>query len=64
MADITAAAVKALREKTGLPMMDCKNALKETDGDQEAAVEWLRKKGLKTMEKRSGRDTAFGRMGV
>jgi elongation factor Ts len=64
MAQITAAAVKALREKTGLPMMDCKNALKETGGDEAAAVEWLRKQGLKTMEKRSGRETSFGRMGV
>ena len=64
MAEITAAAVKALREKTGLPMMDCKNALKETEGDESAAIDWLRKKGLKTMEKRSGRETTFGRMGV
>ncbi len=64
MAQITAAVVKALREKTGLPMMDCKNALKEADGDEEAAIEWLRKQGLKTMEKRGGRETTFGRMGL
>ncbi len=64
MAGITAAAVKALRDKTGLPMMDCKNALKETEGDEAAAIDVLRKKGLKTMEKRSGRATSFGRMGV
>ncbi len=64
MAGITAAAVKALRDKTGLPMMDCKNALKETEGDEVAAIDVLRKKGLKTMEKRSGRATSFGRMGV
>jgi elongation factor Ts len=63
MADISAAAVKELRERTGLPLMDCKNALKESGGDQEKAVEWLRKQGLKTLEKRSGRETAFGRMG-
>lgn len=64
MAEITAAAVKALREKTGLPMMDCKQALQENGGDMEQAVDWLRKKGLKTMEKRAGRETSFGRIGV
>lgn len=64
MAAITAADVKALRERTGLPMMECKKALKETDGDAEAAIDWLRKQGLKTMEKRSGRETTFGRMGT
>ena len=61
---ITAASVKALREKTGLPMMDCKKALSECGGDEEAAIDWLRKQGLKTMEKRSGRETSFGRMGI
>lgn len=61
---ITAAAVKSLRERTGLPMMDCKEALKETDGDEEAAVEYLRKKGLQVLEKRSGRATTFGRFGL
>jgi elongation factor Ts len=64
MAEITAAAVKALRERTGLPMMECKNALKESAGDEMLAIELLRKQGHKTMEKRSGRETAFGRMGV
>ena len=64
MAGITAADVKALRQQTGLPMMDCKQALTECDGDVEKAVDWLRKKGLKTLEKRSGRDTEFGRFGL
>ncbi|MDG2384012.1 MAG: translation elongation factor Ts [Pirellulaceae bacterium] len=64
MPGITAAAVKALRERTGLPMMDCKKALTECEGDEEKAVDWLRGQGLKTMEKRSGRETAFGRMGL
>ena len=61
---ITAAAVKELRERTGLPMMECKKALTECDGDQESAIAWLRKQGLQTQEKRSGRETAFGRMGL
>ena len=65
MAEITAATVKALRERTGLPMMDCKKALVETDGDPEAAVDALRKKGIKTQETKMGtRDTSTGRMGV
>lgn len=65
MAEITAAAVKSLRERTGLPMMDCKKALVETSGDEEAAVVALRKKGIKTQETKIGtRDTSFGRMGV
>ena len=64
MAEITAAAVKALRERTGLPMMDCKKALTECGGDPDTAVDWLRKQGLKTMESRSGRETTFGRMGL
>jgi elongation factor Ts len=64
MTEITAAAVKALRERTGLPMMDCKKALSECEGNEEAAVDWLRKQGLKTLEKRSGRQTDFGRMGI
>jgi elongation factor Ts len=64
MAEITAAAVKALRERTGLPMMDCKKALTECEGNEEAAVDWLRKQGLKTLEKRVGRETDFGRMGI
>ena len=56
MAEISAAAVKALRERTGLPMMDCKRALEEAGGDPDAAVEVLRKAGKKTMEKRTGRE--------
>lgn len=64
MAEITAAAVKALRDRTGLPMMDCKRALQEADGDQQAAVELLRKAGKKTMDRRVGRQTAFGRITV
>lgn len=61
---ITAAAVKELRERTGLPMMECKKALTECDGDQENAIAWLRERGAQTQEKRSGRETAFGRMGL
>jgi elongation factor Ts len=64
MAAITVAEVKALREKTGLPMMDCKRALQEADGDQEKAIELLRKAGKKTMEKRVGRETSAGRIAV
>jgi elongation factor Ts len=64
MAEITSAAVKALREKTGLPMMDCKKALTECQGDEEAAVRWLRERGLKTLGERAGRETAFGTFGL
>jgi len=64
MADITAAAVKSLREKTSLPMMKCKEALQATGGDEQAAIEWLRKDNIKVQEGRSGRETAFGRMGL
>jgi len=64
MAEVSAAAVKALRERTGLPMMDCKKALQEVGGDPEAAVDWLRKHGKKTMEKRASRETSFGRVAV
>lgn len=64
MAQITAAAVKQLREKTGLPLMDCKRALTECDGDEEGAIRWLRERGAKVMSKRSGRETAFGRFGI
>ena len=46
MANITASLVKDLRDKTGAGMMDCKKALTETDGDMEAAIDWLRKKGM------------------
>ncbi|MFN9917712.1 MAG: translation elongation factor Ts, partial [Pirellulaceae bacterium] len=64
MAEITAALVKAFRERTGLPLMDCKQALAEAGGDEEKAVEILRKKGQKLGEKRADRETAFGRVGI
>jgi elongation factor Ts len=64
MPEITAAAVKNLRELTGLPMMDCKRALQESGGDADKAIELLRKEGKKTMEKRSGRTTSTGRIAV
>ncbi len=64
MAEITAAAVKSLREQTGLPMMDCKKALQETGGDVEKAIGLLRKGGAKLMEKRAGRATSSGRIAV
>jgi elongation factor Ts len=64
MAGITAADVKALREKTGLPMMECKKALAECGGDQEGAVQWLRERGAKVLETRSDRETSFGRFGL
>jgi len=64
MAEITAAAVMALREKTGLPMMECKKALQECGGDTAAAVEWLRKQGIKTQALRADRETSCGRLAV
>ena len=64
MAEITAAAVMALREKTGLPMMECKKALAECGGDTEKAVEWLRKQGIKTQALRADRETSTGRLAV
>ena len=64
MAQITAQLVKDLREKTGAGMMDCKKALGTTEGDLEAAVDWLRKKGLSAAAKKSGRVTADGLIGV
>ncbi|NVJ70379.1 MAG: elongation factor Ts [Alphaproteobacteria bacterium] len=60
MAQITAALVKELRETSGAGMMDCKKALAETDGDLEAAVDWLRTKGLAAAAKKSGRVAAEG----
>ncbi|MEM9014333.1 MAG: translation elongation factor Ts [Pseudomonadota bacterium] len=60
MAGITAAMVKELREKTGAGMMDCKSALNENDGDMEAAIDWLRKKGLAKAAKKAGRTAAEG----
>jgi len=64
MAEITAALVKDLREKTGAGMMDCKKALTESGGDLEAAIDWLRKKGLSAAAKKSGRVAAEGLIGV
>ncbi|MCC7045716.1 MAG: elongation factor Ts [Alphaproteobacteria bacterium] len=64
MAEITAALVKELREKTGAGMMDCKKALTETKGAFEDAVDWLRKKGLSAAAKKSGRVAAEGLVGV
>ncbi len=64
MADITASMVKELREKTGAGMMDAKGALVENNGDMEAAVDWLRKKGLAKAAKKSGRTAAEGLVSV
>jgi elongation factor Ts len=64
MPEISAADVKALREKTGLPMMDCKRALEQSDGDVAKAIEHLRKAGAKVAEKRSGRSTTAGHISV
>jgi elongation factor Ts len=64
MATITAQMVKELRERTGAGMMDCKNALGETAGDLEGAVDWLRKKGLAKAAKKSGRVAAEGLVGL
>jgi elongation factor Ts len=64
MAEITAALVKELRDKTGAGMMDCKRALGDTAGDIEAAVDWLRKKGLAAAAKKAGRVAAEGLVGV
>ena len=64
MANITATMVKDLRDKTGAGMMDCKNALNETGGDMEAAIDWLRKKGISKAAKKAGRAAAEGLVGV
>jgi elongation factor Ts len=64
MAEITAAAVKELREKSGAGMMDCKKALTETNGDLEAASDWLRSKGLAAAAKKSSRTAAEGLVGL
>jgi hypothetical protein len=61
---ITAAQVKELRESTGAGMMDAKKALTETDGDMDAAVDWLRTKGLAKAAKKSGRTAAEGLVAV
>lgn len=63
MAEITAAAVKQLREKTGAGMMECKNALVEAEGNEEKAIEILRKRGLASAKKREGRIAAEGIVG-
>ncbi len=60
MSQVTATEVKALREQTGAGMMDCKKALQESDGDMEAAVDWLRTKGLAAAQKKAGRVAADG----
>ena len=64
MPEVTAALVKELREKTGAGMMDCKRALGDTNGDIEAAVDWLRKKGLSAAAQKAGRVAAEGLIGV
>jgi len=64
MAEITAALVKELREKTGVGMMDCKKALGETSGNLEAAVDWLRKNGLAAAAKKAGRIASEGLIGL
>ncbi len=64
MAEVTAAAVKQLRETSGAGMMDCKKALTEANGDMDAAVDWLRAKGLATASKKSSRTAAEGLIGV
>src|SRR5258708_34501401 len=64
MATITAAMVKDLRETTGVGMMDCKQALAENDGDMQAAIDWLREKGLPKAARRAGRVAAEGLIGA
>jgi len=64
MAEITAALVKELRERSGAGMMDCKKALAETGGDMEAGIDWLRTKGLATAAKKAGRTAAEGLVGA
>ncbi len=64
MAELSAATVMALRKKTGLPMMECKEALAECNGDEAAAIEWLTKKHKGKMEARSDRETGEGRIGI
>ena len=63
MGNITAKLVKDLRDKTGAGMMDCKKALNETEGNVDKAMEWLRKKGIASAEKKSGRVAAEGSIG-
>jgi len=63
MAEITAAAIKTLREKTGAGMMECKNALTEASGSEDQAIEILRKRGLASAKKKEGRIAAEGAVG-
>ena len=63
MAEISAKVVKELRDKTGAGMMDCKKALKETDGDMTKAMEWLRQKGITSADKKASRVAAEGLVG-
>ena len=62
--EITAVMVKELRSQSGAGIMECKSALKETKGDVEEAITFLRKKGLAKADKKAGRDTAEGRIGT
>ena len=64
MAEITAAAVNALRKKIGVSMMICKEALAATEGDEDKAIEYIRKKGIATQGGRQDRETSFGRFGI
>src|ERR1700740_2276978 len=64
MSDIAPTMVKDLRDKTGAGIMDCKAALSETNGDMEAAIDWLRKKGISKAAKKAGRAAAGGFVGV
>ena len=64
MAEITASEVKALRDRTGAGMMDCKKALVACEGDVEKSIDWLRKKGLSAAAKKSGRVAAEGLVGL
>ena len=64
MAEITAASVKELRERTGAGMMDCKKALAENNGEMEPAIDWLRAKGLSAAAKKAGRTAAEGLVGA
>jgi len=64
MPEVTAAAVKSLRDRTKLPMMKCKEALNASGGDEAAAIEWLRKEGAKFAVGRGERETAFGRLEI
>ena len=60
--EISASLVKELRERTGVGIMDCKEALKECNGDMDQSIDYLRKKGIATAKKRGGRTTAEGQI--